>query len=221
MEFMGLDLRLSRAEAKKAGDPFYFSGKPCSNGHITKRHVAGGCYECNLTHRRENMRRARIGRPEEIKVLKKADYARNREKRMATVKAYAKKNKTKINASAADYRKRNPEVHREISATRRARCRNATPPWLTKAMREEIKAMHREASALKDQFGVRFDIDHVVPLDGRVVCGLHVPWNMRVITHDENSTRSKIFTEPDLGRCVTLPLGCGAVIEHYQLSSSS
>ncbi len=217
MEFLGLDLPLSRNKAMLAGEPFYFSGKPCSNGHLTKRHVAGGCYECNLLHKRENMQRTREARPQEIKKRKKAEYERNHESIRAKVKAYRAANPEKMRARSADYKRRHPEVHREISSTRRARKRNATPPWLTKEMREEIKALHKQAVDLQKQFGVQFDVDYIVNLWGPNLSGLHVPWNLRVITHDENSCRPKIFSEPHLARYAPLPLGAGAALEHYQL----
>lgn len=217
MHSLGLDLPLSRNKAMLAGEPFYFSGKPCSNGHVCKRHVAGGCYECNLMHKRENMQRTRASKPEEIKARKKAEYDRNAAKRRPHVSAYGKANREKIRLRSIEYRKRRPEVHREIGATRRARKRHATPPWLTKEMREEIKAMHKQAADMQAEFGVRFEVDHIVNLDGGIVSGLHVPWNLRVITEAENASRPKIFSEPHLARYAPLPLGGGAALEHYQL----
>lgn len=217
MAELGLDLKIVREEARKAGEKFYFSGKPCSNGHICKRHVEGGCYECNKMHGRNNMAKVRVERADELKARKKAEYHRNKEKNKPKRKQYNIDNAERLRAIALQYSKENPEVRREISATRRARKRNATPPWLTKEMRAEIKAMHAEANALKAQLGVRFDVDHIVPLDGRHVSGLHVPWNMRVITHAENISRPKVFSEPHLGLAMPLGLGCGATIECYQL----
>ena len=35
-----------RSEAISAGDDYYFTGKPCKRGHVAKRHVRTGCYEC-------------------------------------------------------------------------------------------------------------------------------------------------------------------------------
>ena len=214
---LGLDLLTVRQEAKDAGEQFYFTGKPCSNGHICKRWVNGGCYECSKAHRRTNMAKVRVERADELKARKKAEYHRNKEKNKPKRKQYNIDNAERLRAIALQYSKENPEVRREISATRRARKRNATPPWLTKEMRAEIKAMHAEANALKAQLGVRFDVDHIVPLDGRHVSGLHVPWNMRVITHAENISRPKVFSEPHLGLAMPLGLGCGATIECYQL----
>lgn len=218
MAEIGLDLKIVRQEAKDAGEEFYFTGKPCSQGHICKRHVAGGCYECHLKYRRDNMNKTRAARPEEMKVRKKAEYHRNSAARRPHVSAYGKANREKIRLRSIGYRKRRPEVHREIGATRRARKRHATPPWLTKEMREEIKAMHKQAAAMQAELGVQFDLDHIVQLDGGgAVCGLHVPWNLRIMTHSENTSRPKKFTDSPIARYAPMPLGGGAALEHYQL----
>ena len=217
MAELGLELMIVREEAKKAGEQFYFTGKPCSNGHICKRWVSGGCYECQLVLRRNNMAKARVERRDELNVRKRAEYHKSKVRRAPARKRYAVANADKLRARARRYAKENPESFRERNATRRARTRNATPPWLTKEMRAEIKAMHAEANALNAQFGVKFDVDHIVPLDGRHVSGLHVPWNMRVITQAENRSRPKVFSDPHLGLAMPLGLGCGATIECYQL----
>ena len=212
MAELGLDLMIVREEAKKAGEQFYFTGKPCSNGHICKRWVKGGCYECSLVHRRKNMAKTRATRGEEVKARKKVEYHKNKDRRATARKRYAVANAEKLRARARRYAKEKPELFREIGAARRARKRNATPPWLTKEMRAEIKALHAEANALKAQLGVQFDVDHIVSLDGRTVCGLHVPWNMRVITHAENISRPKVFSDPHLG--LAMPLGLGLSLIH-------
>lgn len=218
MTSLGLDLPLSRQEAKDAGSAYYFNGKPCPQFHIVKRLADGGqCSECHMATRRANMRKARLNRPDEIKARKKAEYSRNKVKRAIRVKAYSLANRSKLRDQSADYRKRKPEVHRAIGSARRARRRGATPPWVTEAMKLEMKSIHQLAVSMTKEIGQRVDVDHIVPLDGKIVCGLHVPWNLRPLLHSENASRTKMFTEPDLGLAMPLPLGCGAALEHYQL----
>lgn len=59
----------------------------------------------------------------------------------------------------------------------------ATPPWLTEGMRAEILALY----ALADEGE---HVDHIVPLKNPLVCGLHVPWNLRVVSAAENLHKS-------------------------------
>ena len=71
--------------------------------------------------------------------------------------------------------------------------RRATPPWLTKEHREEMKLKRDIARRLTKTTGILHVVDHIVPLQGENICGLHVPWNMQVITAEENSKKSNKF----------------------------
>jgi hypothetical protein len=70
---------------------------------------------------------------------------------------------------------------------RRAREIRHTPPW---ADLKAIRALYREAKALTRATGELYVVDHIVPLAGKLVCGLHVDWNMRVIHWHENAVKS-------------------------------
>jgi hypothetical protein len=65
-----------------------------------------------------------------------------------------------------------------------------TPKWLTEAMLFEITCMYREAQRLSRVTGEQYDVDHIVPLRGKTVCGLHVPWNLQILKHTENMKKS-------------------------------
>lgn len=75
------------------------------------------------------------------------------------------------------------------SARRRAKKQNASPAW---ADAGKINALYRGASQLRAA-GVDVEVDHVVPLNGRTVCGLHVHQNLRVISARENALKSNKF----------------------------
>lgn len=72
-------------------------------------------------------------------------------------------------------------------AARRAGIDRATPSW---ADRAAIKAVYADAIRLTKATGVRHEVDHVVPLNGINVCGLHVHWNLCAIPHHENRAKS-------------------------------
>ena len=91
-----------------------------------------------------------------------------------------------------------------VSQDRNARARRkrtdalalATPAWLTKSQLTEIAKMYEEARRLTEATGERHEVDHVVPLHSPVVSGLHVPWNMRVISKEENNRKgNRSFNE--------------------------
>ena len=62
----------------------------------------------------------------------------------------------------------------------------ATPPWLTPEMIAEMKSIYERA-------GQGQHVDHIVPLTNKIVCGLHVPWNLQVISEKENLTKSNTW----------------------------
>ncbi|WP_206141157.1 hypothetical protein [Burkholderia sp. Tr-20355] len=80
---------------------------------------------------------------------------------------------------------------------RRARERRATPPWLSQVQRTMIAILYARAETLTRDTGVLHVVDHIVPLDGKLVCGLHVPWNMRVTHWRENAVKAW-HTWPDM-----------------------
>jgi len=77
---------------------------------------------------------------------------------------------------------------RTHGARRRARERRATPRWLTDAQRAEIRVIYSLCEALNRGAGrVKY----------KLVCGLHAPWNLRIITKLENE-RKGWLTWPDM-----------------------
>lgn len=70
-----------------------------------------------------------------------------------------------------------------------------TPKWLSEEQRKEIKEIYRKAVDLERSSGVPHQADHIVPLRGDNVSGLHVPWNLQVLTAKQNAEKSNKFQE--------------------------
>lgn len=79
---------------------------------------------------------------------------------------------------------------RHHSAKRRAEKSSRTPPWADLA---KIRALHDEAQRLTLSTGIAHHVDHVLPLQGELVSGLHVETNMQIITGAENSRKKNHF----------------------------
>lgn len=69
------------------------------------------------------------------------------------------------------------------TAKRTAAKLRATPPWLTPEQADDIVRWYLLGAA------VGREVDHIVPLQGKIVCGLHVPWNLQLLTPTENRSK--------------------------------
>jgi 5-methylcytosine-specific restriction endonuclease McrA len=182
----------TRAEAKASGAKYYFTGEPCKHGHIAPRKTKGACLEClKLEWERGNQTRAEYFRAynqsEAGQKAKQEYYGRNREAVIARAQA---RDTTKVTEYKLAYKERNPDLYKELVSLRRRRFRLATPKWLSAEQKLEIRLKYRLAIELSRRTGERYVVDHIVPLQGEEVCGLHVPWNLEVVTQTENLKKS-------------------------------
>lgn len=192
------NLPKTRAEAKAAGAAYYFTGQPCKHGHVAPRKTKGACVEClKLEWERGNQTRAEYFRAynksEAGQKAKRDYYEKNRETVIARAQS---RDTTKVTQYKTAYKERNPDLYKELVSLRRRRFRLATPKWLTAEHKMEIRLKYRLAIELSRRTGVRHAVDHIVPLQGEEVCGLHVPWNLEVVTQEENLKKSNKLVDP-------------------------
>ena len=133
--------------------------------------------------------------------MSKAWQAANRERQAAYVKVWRSKNKehikeyeraTKERKSATNkaWKSINPDRLNFYTAKRRAAQLERTVPW---ADLVSIQAIYSEAKRLTETTGVKHHVDHVIPLQGELVSGLHVESNLQVLTAQENCSKSNKF----------------------------
>lgn len=82
------------------------------------------------------------------------------------------------------WRKDNPEKLLAQIAYRRAKKLKATPAWADKAA---ILAIYKECVRITKETGVEHQVDHIIPLNGNLVSGLHVETNLQILTAEENN----------------------------------
>ncbi len=178
----------SRKEAKELGAKFYFTGEACSRGHIALRKVKGVCVECMKEDWAiDNEKRKDKPKSEAAKAAGRRYYEKNRQAVIA--RAAARPNEEKQHHKL-NHKRNNPEYYNALTSVRKRRHRAATPPWITKEQKLAMRQLYLEAQKLTKLTGERYVVDHMVPLINPAVCGLHVPWNLRVITQEENLKKS-------------------------------
>lgn len=110
-------------------------------------------------------------------------------------KQYRLRKRDDLKAAWKDWYTKNRVSQIERVAMRRKKVIDATPAWLTQEDRSMISAMYFESVRISDETGIDHHVDHIVPIAGRTVCGLHVPWNLRVIPALENLMKGNKLIE--------------------------
>ena len=100
------------------------------------------------------------------------------EKPLMRTRAWNKANKGKKNA---------------LTKKREAAKLQRTPKWLSKDQFKAIEQFYIDASYLTYYTGTNFEVDHIIPLQGKHVSGLHVPWNLQILTESENAKKHNSF----------------------------
>lgn len=133
--------------------------------HPDSDRIAGGtkCRECNREKCKERYR------------LKSQSYKDNATK-------WRQENPEKRKEIVSKYDRANQYKRTALENKRRARKLDATPKWLSEEQIKEIEKVYYTSSLSTEPTHV----DHIVPLQGKNVCGLHVPWNLQILPATEN-----------------------------------
>lgn len=160
---------LLRKTAMLQGLSHYWTGAPCTHGHTASRRVNDRvCAECDKAAK--TARRTTFAN-EQVKQTRRESYQKHKEAALRAKKIYRSENKGKINA---------------LCAARKKIIKQRTPQWLTNFDRLKIRCMYQLAAMYTKENSESWHVDHVIPLQGVIVSGLHVPSNLRVVRGLDN-----------------------------------
>lgn len=104
-------------------------------------------------------------------------------------KAWQQANADKVAEYNKKWKQANRDKHNALGMKRHAARLNRTPPWLTKEHFNQIKEFYIMAKQKTEETGVAHEVDHIVPLQGEAVSGLHVPWNLQILKRSVNRAK--------------------------------
>lgn len=176
----------------------FYKAKTCVDGY------RGDCKECFQSKRKPYYEANRESAKERTKEWSK----NNKQRKAETDKIYYQNNKEKIQEYKhrwyrenkqhkkeydKEYRKVNQYKYNENKARYKAKLKKASPKWLTDAHKEEMKFYYWYAKFCQDEINEKCSVDHIIPIQSDIVCGLHVPWNLQIMTQSENSSKGNRF----------------------------
>jgi hypothetical protein len=117
----------------------------------------------------------------------------NKEKVAHIQKTYRDANKEQRNNQTAEWKRNNKAKVNFSNNTRHAAKLQRTPEWLSKEQLQEIQDFYAMAQQLETVFPWKQHVDHIVPLQGEDVSGLHLPWNLQILSAKDNITKGNRY----------------------------
>lgn len=169
----------TRKDAIHLGLKFYNTGKPCKNGHQCDRHVGYGCVEC-------------------LKLIQQDYRKRNKDKIQKRNSNYKKNNAEKIAETNKSYREKNRSKRSFQNKKYKTQSRQASSVSLTEWDELVISEAYILSKKRKVETGFDWHVDHMIPLRGMYVSGLHCANNIQVIPAVMNLSKKNkmILTQP-------------------------
>ena len=152
-------------------------------------------YEKNIDHKKAYDRARYLAKRDEIKNRVKVYSEQNKEKIGNYQKEYRKKNSAIIKEKRKDYLTEYRAQNRGFIALKNRRRKeqlklNQTPAWTNL---KQINIIYRQAKRLSNIEGRQYHVDHIIPLNGELVSGLHVIENLQIIIAKENLSKGNKY----------------------------
>lgn len=178
----------SKCQTKKA---FEFFAKSSKN----KDGLQGWCRTCvNCARRKPTLSPDEITKQKQIckkrRLEKKKEYYRkNRETHLQRMMEHYQANLEVYKTRAIQWKIKNRDKWNARCMERYTLKLRACPKWLTEDEHWMIEQAYALAKMREQVCGGKWHVDHIVPLRGKTVSGLHVPWNLQVIPASVNCAK--------------------------------
>ena len=151
----------------------------------TKSGRASQCKECHNAYYRKNY----VENPDKEIARKKKHYEDNRDRYLALKKKHYAENRDEIAARKKKYREDYPEKNAAKAAKYNAAKLRRIPSWSNEADLKAIKKIYARCRRINKLTGVEHQVDHVIPLQGKNISGLHHSTNLAIIPAALNGSK--------------------------------
>jgi len=165
--------KCNKCHLKKEIGEFY-KNEQSKDGH------RNNCKTCEKSRKKKYFSSSNVKAKEKIRKKEYRSIEANRVKAMKKTRDWYRSNKDRVR----EYQIKNANRLNANNAKRRAKKLNATLPGFD----EELKEIYKNCPK-------GFHVDHIIPLQGKTVSGLHVPWNLQYLTAEENLKKSNKLIE--------------------------
>lgn len=160
-----------------------------SKNSTAKFGVSSCCKDCQSLYNKAYREKHR----ESLLQADRERYANNREELKAKAIAYKSLNRDYYEDYNKSYYLLNKHKFLAYNSKRRKVIMQATPKWLSQGQKQQIEDIYWLAQDLQAVSDEIYHVDHIVPLRGNNVCGLHVAWNLQILPADLNLQKSNKY----------------------------
>lgn len=154
----------------------------CNKGHdtlIVGRNTQGYCKVCS----RENVKQWRLRNRSKVYLQHRKYCARYPEKRKALVHKWYERNKERIKQKTVEWQKQHPKRLLAILRRMQIKRQKRVPRFGQEGIRQFYENCPKG-----------YHVDHIIPLNGKTVSGLHVIWNLQYLTPSQNSIKGNRYS---------------------------
>lgn len=173
------------------------SEKPLADFYSDKRAKDGKQSQCKDCHKGfYKTDQGKLVRKKSYSSSKRSQYYQENRDRDCRMNAeYYRRNKEQKLAYGKKHYQQNKSKYAEYTRRRQAKILQRTPNWLSDKQKSEIQDFYWLAKDLTAVSGETYHVDHIVPLQGDNVCGLHVPWNLQILPADINLSKGNRYAD--------------------------
>lgn len=181
---------LKRSEAIEKGLKIFCNGIPCKNGVISLRNISGRCL-CDICklERSKKTQEWKKRNPQKHSLNNLNYVKRNKDSVIERDRKWRDNNRDYLNKAKKEWDKKNRDATSRYASNNRAKRKNAIPSWFNELDNFILKEAFDLCKKREISTGIKWHVDHMIPLNAKEACGLHCRDNIQVIPQRLNNIK--------------------------------